>query len=58
MNKEKQKRFGFAVDNETADRFLEVCRVTRISQTKLGQEAIEDLIKKYEHLLNKKDGEA
>ena len=52
MDKKQLRRFGFTLDQETAKKFLAVCDATRISQSKHGREAVEDLIKKYEHLLN------
>lgn len=38
---------GNAVDNKLLAEFKEVARVTKIPQSKLLDEAIEDLIKKY-----------
>ncbi len=47
-----RKRFMSSLSNELVEPFNELSKKTRITKTRLLDEAIEDLLKKYE----KKDG--
>jgi len=42
-----RKRYSTTIDNELLQKFIELTKETRISQSKLIDEALEDLLKKY-----------
>lgn len=44
-----RKRFVSSLANELVEPFNELSKKTRITKTRLLDEAIEDLLKKYEH---------
>ena len=45
----KSERFVSSLANELVEPFNELSKKTRITKTRLLDEAIEDLLKKYEH---------
>jgi predicted transcriptional regulator len=46
-------QYSTKIDKDSRDKLAELSRVTRIPQTKLLDEALEDLFEKYKEALNK-----
>jgi hypothetical protein len=47
----KRVNFSTKIDSDNKDNLIKLSALSRIDQTKLVDEALEDLFKKYKHLL-------